>query len=61
MTLLEINRKIANSTIREEFEYWRARREEFYRVGADFVNETIEEDKRMGILTEKGEFRSEIE
>ena len=61
MTLIEINRKIANSTFREEFEYWKARREEFYRVGADFVNETIEEDKRMGVLTEKEDFRSDIE
>ena len=61
MKLVEINRKIANSTTREEFEYWRARREEFYSTGAEFVNETIEEDKKMGILTEKEEFRSDME
>ena len=56
MTLLEINKKIANSVEKEEFEYWKARREDFYRVGADFVAETIEEDKKMGILTESGEW-----
>lgn len=56
MTLLEVNRKIANSVEKEEFEYWKARREEFYKLGIEFMNETIEEDKKMGILTKGGEW-----
>lgn len=54
--LIEINKKIANSVQEEEYEYWKCRRADFYRVGAEFVKETIEEDKKMGILTEGGEW-----
>ena len=56
MTLLEINKKIADSVEKEEFEYWKARRREFYELGIDFMNETIEEDKKMGILTKGDEW-----
>lgn len=56
MTLLEVNRKIANSVEKVELEYWKSRRREFYKFGFDFMNETIEEDKKMGILTEGGDW-----
>lgn len=54
--LIEINKKIADSVKREELDYWRELRSDFYRMGEKFVKEKIEEDKISGILSESGEF-----
>lgn len=54
--LIEINKKIADSVKREELDYWRELRSDFYRMGEKFVKEKIEEDKLNGILSESGEF-----
>lgn len=56
MTLIDVNKKINNAVQRGEFEYWMERRREFYELGLDFMNETIEEDIKMGILTKEGEW-----
>lgn len=54
--LIEINKKIADSVEKEELDYWRELRSDFYRMGEKFVKERIEEDKLNGILTESGEY-----
>lgn len=54
--LIEINKKIADSVEKEELDYWRELRSDFYRMGQKFVKERIEEDKLNGILSESGEF-----
>ncbi len=54
--LIEINKKIADSVEKEELDYWRELRSDFYRMGEKFVKGRIEEDKLNGILTESGEF-----
>lgn len=54
--LIEINKKIADSDEKEELDYWRELRSDFYRMGEKFVKERIEKDKLNGILNESGEF-----
>lgn len=54
--LIEINKKIADSVEKEELDYWKEMRSDFYRMGEKFVKERIEGDKLNGILTESGEF-----
>lgn len=48
--LIEINRAIANSVQKEEFEYWQDRRSDFYRKGPEYVKERIKSDKEKGLL-----------
>lgn len=54
--LIEINKKIADSVEKEELDYWRELRSDFYRMGEKFVKEKIEKDKLDGVLTQSGEY-----
>lgn len=51
MTLIEINKNIYNSVEKEEFDYWMARRQQFYEEGIEAVDSTIEDDIADGIIT----------
>lgn len=48
MTLIEINQNIANSVEKKEYDYWVARRAQFYEEGIEAVNLTIEDDIAEG-------------
>lgn len=54
--LIEINKKIADSVEKEELDYWKELRSDFYRMGEKFVKEKIEKDKLDGVLTQSGEY-----
>lgn len=49
LSLIQINEMIANSVEREEYEYWCARRDQFYEEGIEAVNNTVEDDIEEGI------------
>lgn len=57
MTLIEINQNIANSVEKEEYDYWVARRTQFYEEGIEAVNSTIEDDFAEGFYP--GGFQNE--
>lgn len=46
--LIDICNMIANSTTKEEYDYWTARREQFFKEGAKAVQDTITEDIAKG-------------
>lgn len=46
--LIDICNRIANSTNREEYDYWCARKDQFFREGADAVQATIADDIAEG-------------
>lgn len=46
--LIDICNRIANSTNREEYEYWCARKDQFFREGAAAVQATISDDIAEG-------------
>lgn len=47
-TLIAICNNIANSSTRNEYDYWVARREQFFTEGKDAVQDTIRDDIEEG-------------
>lgn len=50
--LIDICNMIANSTTKEEYDYWTARREQFFEEGAAAVQATINDDIAEGFYPE---------
>lgn len=53
--LVEICRKIAGSVTREEYTYWIARKEQFFKEGAASVQNTIKNDIAEGFYPQESE------
>lgn len=47
--LIDICNMIANSTTKEEYDYWMARKDQFFKEGAAAVQATIDDDIAEGL------------
>lgn len=55
--LIDICNMIANSTTKEEYDYWCARKEQFFNEGATAVQATIDDDIAEGFYPEDSDVK----
>lgn len=55
--LIDICNMIANSTTKEEYDYWTARRKQFFEEGAAAVQATIDDDIAEGFYPEDSDVK----